>query len=328
VPDVATIVTGVVSAIGGLLGGGGAGGYIQSRRQSKRERTQDIWDSFREQAASAEARGDGREADRLRRDYEAQQEAWRAQQGVRALAPKDLTREKDSRLSEGELTNLVALLAKADVLVPALLSVDDLFLRGNAFHAAGLYEEAAAAFTAVLRFNREGFRALHNRGLALVRLGRIESALQDYEAALALHPGHPTLLLAKANALTELRQFEEAEKIFNELVDADPTNADFRNSRAFMLMRKGNVEKARSDCDIALATHPSYPFARYNRACIRAWQGDANGALSDLKLAILGHAEHRALARTDPWFEPIRSHPRFLELVGGDQPPERAEKPS
>lgn len=85
--DVASLVLSVI------LGGGGVVGAIYNwwtfRQQSTRQNMADFFDSYERQAASADRRGDKVEADRLRREYEQQHEAYRAQQKVKRLARPD-----------------------------------------------------------------------------------------------------------------------------------------------------------------------------------------------------------------------------------------------
>lgn len=74
-----------------LLGGGGVigaafNGYTL-RNATLRQGNLDFWDSYERQAASAERRGDPAEASRVRVQYEAQLEAFRAQQEVVRLVP-------------------------------------------------------------------------------------------------------------------------------------------------------------------------------------------------------------------------------------------------
>lgn len=52
----------------------------------------------------------------------------------------------------------------------------------------GRYQEAAEAFDRSLKTRRKNPRALANRGVALLRLGRLDEAIKDFEAALGLAP--------------------------------------------------------------------------------------------------------------------------------------------
>jgi hypothetical protein len=92
--DVATLLIAVV------LGGGGVLGAVynwyalrsQMRRQQgldERQRRQDYLESFRRQAESADQRGDKIEGDRIRRAYEAQEEAYRKQDDLEKSVPPD-----------------------------------------------------------------------------------------------------------------------------------------------------------------------------------------------------------------------------------------------
>lgn len=54
----------------------------------------------------------------------------------------------------------------------------------------------------------------------------------------------------------------------------------------------------------------------YNIACAEAMLGEADEALGHLREAIEKHPQYAESAREDPDFEPIRSDPRFEELLG------------
>ena len=83
--DVAVLI------LANLLGGGGVLGALYNwytfRRQAARQDIADFWDAYERQATSAEKRRDAEEAARIRKDYEEQLEAWRAQQEVNRLVP-------------------------------------------------------------------------------------------------------------------------------------------------------------------------------------------------------------------------------------------------
>jgi hypothetical protein len=98
----------VVGALGGI------GRYVawrQFRHQAPIESQEAVHASFQRQIASAEKRDAADEVEQLRRELEEQEDAWRAQQGVRSRAPQaPLTLDAPTRLAPEELNELRRLL--------------------------------------------------------------------------------------------------------------------------------------------------------------------------------------------------------------------------
>ena len=171
----------------------------------------DKWDriqqSYREQIESAEKRNSTEEAARLRQEYEAQLEAWRAQQGYAALAPRSITLEGTPSLTAPETERRRALLAASDALNPGALSAEDYFLRGNGYYDAGDYQETLANYDSALAFDSSDPRFWYNRGNALHRLER-------YEEALELNPSHANTWQNRGVTLQKIGREEEAQESF------------------------------------------------------------------------------------------------------------------
>ena len=67
-----------------------------------------MWSSYGRQIKSAESRSDVGEVDRVRGEYEAQQKAWRAQQGLEKIAPRQISAaKKEPSLTEEEVEQLM-----------------------------------------------------------------------------------------------------------------------------------------------------------------------------------------------------------------------------
>jgi len=357
----------IIAVVGGALGGGGIVSVVHvilMWRQGRREDWQTFCDTYERQIKSAEARKDTGEADRVRREYEGQLEAWRAQKGVEKLAPREIsaTREGPS-LTEEEVEGLKQLLAQAQLLLPALLSAEDYFLRGNAHYEAGQYQEALAAYNRALELRPDDPDTLNNRGITLGHLGRHEEALADYnrsldlrrddpatltnrgvtlrhleryEEALADHnrslelrPDDPDTLTNRGNSLYHLRRYEEALAEHNRSLELRPDHPETLSNRGATLHQLGRYEEALADYNRVLELWPDHPGTYYNRGCLFAFQGKADEAIDDLRRAIAGDQKYRELARKDSDFDGIRDDPRFRALVREEQepPPEAGPSP-
>ena len=68
-----------------------------------------------------------------------------------------------------------------------------------------------------------------NRGSARATLNRTEQALADFDAALALMPGHPAALYNRGNALSALGRYQEALAAFERALAAAPNHVQAWN---------------------------------------------------------------------------------------------------
>jgi len=93
------------------------------------------------------------------------------------------------------------------------------------------------------------------------------------------------------------------------------TNAD-----VLALFDQGQHEKAKKVLTEALPKYEDKAGITYNIACAEAMLGEVDEALEHLKQAIEAQPAFADAAREDPDFEPIRSDPRFAELVGSGSP--------
>ena len=69
-------------------------------------------------------------------------------------------------------------------------------------------------------------RALFVRGNAHFEAGRLQAALVDFDAALALAPGRPSLLANRGATLCRLARWDEALPVLQSVAQADPGHAD------------------------------------------------------------------------------------------------------
>lgn len=358
------IVGGAVGTVGGVSGLAALVTAVVALRRERREHTLTVWESYDRQIKSAEARGDEAEVLRLRLEQEGQHEAWRAQQRLGKIAPREISAARAGpSLTEEEVAKLRALLAEAQPLSPALLSAEEYFLRGNAYYGAGEYENALAAYNRSLELTPDQPATLDNRGITLSRLGRYEQALADCNRSLELRPDEPATLCNRGVMLHQMGRYEEALADYNRALELRPDHPVTLNNRAVLLARRGHHEDALRDIDRALLVKPLDPLFRSTRAEILHRQGNATGAEAELDRAVAEAADKadahyavaeawsvlgglavaysnlceavagkqtlRARARHDPEFDNLRHDSeygrRFRALVGEEEPPPEAE---
>jgi tetratricopeptide (TPR) repeat protein len=137
-------------------------------------------------------------------------------------------------------------LERSKVVSPALLTRDDYVSRGNAYFRLENYEEAIRQYDLALDLDPHGDTALHNKAMALVRLGLVneergnyEEALLEYDKALEVSPDHPDVLFHRACLLAG--QFKQNSRALDNLATAislDPSlRAAARSAPAFASLR-------------------------------------------------------------------------------------------
>jgi eukaryotic-like serine/threonine-protein kinase len=221
-------------------------------------------------------------------------------------------------------------------------------LRADTLLALGRGAEALHAFDHFLEPSDPDPGAYRERGFERARLADYAGAQADFTRALALDPNSPLTrarrgwsYLSEATKLA-LRDFEEAIKL-------DPKNGDLYNGRGYARVLLGDYAGGVTDAEEALRLSDPKAELRtrlamnYNAACIFA-QAAGKAALAQ------GHAQ-RALARRyqdralelvrqavelvplsarprylkqvagDPAFDPIRTDPAFMQLIGGGTVP-------
>ena len=180
----------ILGFIGKLLSGGLVAAFTTWRRnrgEAARVQFQDYFNSLEKQIDAAEKRGDKTEVTRLRRQYEEEQEGWRAQQNLEFSASREVGQDA-SVLTAEELEKIRLLLVGAQNAPAAMITAEGHFLRGNAYFASGDHDEAISEYTQAIRLNSKYADAYIGRGNAYLHKGEHDRALEEYTEAIRLIP--------------------------------------------------------------------------------------------------------------------------------------------
>ena len=183
------------------------------------------------QIASAEKRDDTSEAARLRQEYEEQQEAWRAQQDLNLVAPRDVNIDAPP-LSSSKVQNLRILLERSAAASQALLSAEDHFMRGNGFRAAEEYDRAVLAYTRSIELDSSLSNAYGNRGNTYTKIGDYHHAFEDYDKTIQLTPDRAPNYYNRGNAYAQLREYDRALADFTMAIQLAPDYTAAYGNRA------------------------------------------------------------------------------------------------
>ena len=149
------------------------------------------------------------------------------------------------------------------------------------------FAEALALFEQFLAAAPAEVNWLFLKGVCLLELGDYRAALVPLAEAERLTPFDPDVLLIKADALLELREYGQAGQALTQLLALDPDNSR----------------------------------GRYRLACWAALSGQPRRALSELRRLIEAESGFREEAAVDPAFDGMRELPVFRKLFGA--PPRR-----
>ncbi|MCC4263039.1 hypothetical protein LL240_01010 [Oceanimonas baumannii] len=104
-------------------------------------------------------------------------------------------------------------------------------------------------------------------------------------------------------------------EIYDQILHIKPGDLDALTHKADAALMMDERQWALSLCNRVMQVDPQNAHALYQRACAHAGMGHEEQALSDLELAVVKNVHLRHVAAEDEEFEPLRQHPRFVELT-------------
>jgi tetratricopeptide (TPR) repeat protein len=135
-------------------------------------------------------------------------------------------------------------------------------LRGQALVRSGKTDQALAEFDHAIALDPHNADALYNRGLLYQSDKQHPLAIDDFSAANGLTPQRAEPLLARAISYLALDKFKEAAADLDEASEADPQNAQIWTTRGLAYERLGDRAKAAASYARAINLHPKDETAR------------------------------------------------------------------
>ena len=160
--------------------------------------------------------------------------------------------------------------------------------RGALFAAMNQPENAIIDYSVLLDNYPNNEEALYQRGLLYLQVKNMEAAEADFQQMLQLNPDglYPRLGMA---SLAKFRgDFEDAEKIYNYLIDKEPELSDLYAGRAevYLLMGKGSKASADATKAIRIRGENPDPYLYVIRYRAKLLLHEKAGAQKDLQQAI------------------------------------------
>ena len=135
-------------------------------------------------------------------------------------------------------------------------------LRGQALVRSGKNEEALAEFDHAIALDPHNADALYNRGLLHQGEKQHELAIDDFTAANGLTPQRAEPLLGRAISYLAVDKVREAAADLDEAAQADPQNAQVWTTRGLAYERLGEKTKAAGSFARAINLRPRDETAR------------------------------------------------------------------
>jgi len=132
----------------------------------------------------------------------------------------------------------------------------------------------------------ERSRAYNNRGLAYEALGRIDTALDNYNIAIDLDPGSAPAFNNRGNIHATRGELRRALEDHTEAIRLDPDYSHAYYNRAVDLEEIGEPTLAIEDYTRVLEIDPNYGVALVSRGTLQCRIGAAEAAVADLVLAV------------------------------------------
>jgi TolB-like protein/Tfp pilus assembly protein PilF len=194
--------------------------------------------------------------------------------------------------------------------------------RGLSLSLSGRNQEAERAFEAAIRIAPDLFEAHYFYARHCFALGQLEKAAAQYEGAIHARPEDyqsPLLVAQSYDDLGRLTDAAAARKLGVSLAERhlvlNPDDARALYMAANGLAALGERERSRQFLERALAIRPDDPMLLYNAGCIFAMLGLAEHALDCLEKAVRGGLTQKGWYVHDSNLDPLRSLPRFQELL-------------
>lgn len=178
------------------------------------------------------------------------------------------------------------------------------------------YQEAATAFQQAIKEEPMSYSLYNNLGVALLRSNAPEMARKAFEQALRIKPEYAAAELNLSILYAEQNQDEQSAVHLKKYCELEPDNIDAAQKYAALLIRLERWEEAVTQLsDLSMRT-PDVPPVYFRLSEALAHLERREEALNVLQRACELVSPKNALARmSDPRFDLLREHPRFIALT-------------
>jgi tetratricopeptide (TPR) repeat protein len=175
----------------------------------------------------------------------------------------------------------------------ALDTTDVVFLNSKAeiLKVQGRLQDALDAYDAVINAHPQDAVAQNGRAEVLKAQGRLHEALGAYETVINAHPQDVVAQTGRAEVLKAQGRLQDAIDAYDAVVKAHPQNAVAQNGRAEVLKAQGKLQVALDAYDAVIKAHPQNAVAQNGRAEVLKSQGRLQEALAAYDAVIRAHPQ-------------------------------------
>jgi Tfp pilus assembly protein PilF len=182
--------------------------------------------------------------------------------------------------------------------------------RGLAMQGMGKHDSALADFDQAIALDPNYGPTFNSRGITLHRLKRYDEALASYDKAIAINPNDSAAYTNRGMTLHALDRFQESLVSCKKATNITPGQPVFHNNLGNALQEMGQFKEALACYDKATEIRPDYAEAHWNAAVVRLTLGDLERGWSEAEW----RWKHRGLGKEIRQFH----QPLWLgEPIGG-----------
>jgi len=156
---------------------------------------------------------------------------------------------------------------------------------------------------------------LYKKGIGFMADEKMEEAVQAFEQALRIDPGHVDSLLKLGYARFHMDDYSGANEAYDKVLQIDVTNADAWNLKGLIHYETKNYEKALESVEKALDSDPTDGMAWYNKGCYLSILNQIPESIEALKRSIEIDVKNAKRAVKDRDFENVKVDEGFRRIV-------------
>ena len=157
---------------------------------------------------------------------------------------------------------------------------------GETLVKEGRMDEAMAQFQKALEIKPNYVQAHNNLGIVLVKKGREDEGIAEYEKALAINPNYAEARYNLGIALVKKGRLDEAMAQYKKALEIDPNYVAARCNLGLALAQKGQLDAAIAQFQKAVEINPDYLDAHNNLGVAFAQKGRMDEAIAQFQEAV------------------------------------------
>jgi tetratricopeptide (TPR) repeat protein len=158
--------------------------------------------------------------------------------------------------------------------------------RGLAYVKKGEYDRAIQDYDEAIRLDPNFAKAFNNRGAAYAAKGENDRAIQDYDEAIRLNPNEAIPFGNRGFAYDKKGQYDRAIQDFDKVIQLNPNDAKAFYIRGLAYDHKGQYDRAIQDYDGAIRLDPNDAIAFWGRANAYDKKGQYDREIQDFDKVI------------------------------------------